>query len=239
LDGKKLVSRISTAVASTSLYLPILAGIITPMLYLLPAWYTAWYVIGFIFPFSDTWGGLWLPYFESPPNPIVPLGVGIAEIALLIIGVCLFLWGLKEIVTRRVAEDALVTTGPYKWVRHPQHLGIILLTLPTALFNPGTNYWSGIRPGDLLSWSLISFLLLIVAEWEEGNLHEKFEDEFALYTSKTPFIIPGIHSFPLTQIHRRLARRGLTRYLFLFAIYWILMVFVLYGFTFVQLYWSL
>ena len=210
------------------------------MLYLLPAWYTAWFVIGFIFPFSDIWGGLWIPSQESLLGPIVLLVVGIVEIVLFIIGVCLFLWGLKEIGTMRVAEDGLVITGPYRWVRHPQHLGIILFTLSTALFNPSYSiYWSGIRPGDLLSWSLVSFLLLIVAEWEESNLREKFEDEFVLYASKTPFIIPRIHNFPLTQIHTRFAKRGLTRYLFLFAIYWILMVFVLYGFTFVQLRWTL
>jgi protein-S-isoprenylcysteine O-methyltransferase Ste14 len=234
------VSRISTAVASTSLYLPILAGIITPMLWELPAWYTAWYVIGFIFPFSDIWGGLWLPFSGFPLNPIVLLVVVIAEIVLFIIGVCLFLWGLKEIVTMRATEDGLVITGPYKWIRHPQHLGIILFTLSTALLNPSYSfYWSGIRPGDLLSWSLVSFLLLIVAEWEESNLREKFEDEFTLYASKTPFIIPRIHNFPLAKIHTHLSKRGLSRYLFLFAIYWILMVFVLYGFTFVQLHWTL
>ena len=236
MDRKRLAVRFSSTLATIGLYLPILAGIITPMLWLLPAWYTAWNVIGFIFPFSDIWGGLWLPFWgDSSLPPVLLPAIGLIEVTLFLGGLSISIWGLRELVMKRVKECGLVTTGPYKWVRHPQHLGIILFLLPTALFNPTLLGMSGIRPGDILSWSLISFLLLIVADWEEIHLRALYGSEFEAYISRTAFIFPGLKLPPKL----RDVRNKLILYVVLFAVYWVLMTLVLIAFTQVQLEWTL
>ena len=237
MDRKRLAVRFSSTLATIGLYLPILAGIITPMLWLLPAWYTAWNVIGFIFPFSDIWGGLWLPFWgNSSLPPVLFLAIGLIEITLFLGGLGISVWGLRELAVKHVEGCGLVTTGPYRWTRHPQHLGIILFLLPTALFNPTYSlYWSGIRPGDILSWSLISFLLLIVADWEEIRLRAVYGQEFEAYKSRTAFILPGLKlPLKLGAIKNRLVL-----YIVLFAVYWVLMTLVLIAFTQVQLEWTL
>ena len=229
--------RFSSALATIGLYLPVLAGIITPMLWLLPAWYTAWHVVGFIFPFSDIWGGLWLPFWgDSSLPPVLLLAIGLIEVMLFLGGLGISIWGLRELVMKHVEGCGLVTTGPYRWTRHPQHLGIILFLLPTALFNPTLLAgWSGIRPGDILSWSLISFLLLIVADWEEIRLRAVYGQEFEAYISRTAFILPGL-KLPLKL---RDVKNRLVLYVAFFVVYWVLMTLVLIAFTQVQLWWTL
>ena len=94
LDRKRLAVRFSSTLATIGLYLPVLAGIITPMLWLLPAWYTAWHVVGFIFPFSDIWGGLWLPFWgDSSLPPVLLLAIGLIEVMLFLGGLGISIWG--------------------------------------------------------------------------------------------------------------------------------------------------
>lgn len=237
LNRKQLAVRFSSTLATIGLYLPVLAGIITPMLWLLPAWYTAWNVVGFIFPFSDIWGGLWLPFSGDSPLPsVLLLPIWLIEVTLFLGGLGISVWALRELVVKHVEGCGLVTTGPYRWIRHPQHLGIILFLLPTALFNPTHfPYLSGIRPGDVLSWSLISFLLLIVADWEEIRLKTVYGQEFEAYVSRTAFILPGLKLPPKL----RDVKNKLILYVVLFAVYWVLMTLVLIAFTLVQLEWTL
>lgn len=237
LDRKRLAVRFSSALATIGLYLPILAGIITPMLWLLPAWYTAWNAVGFIFPFSDIWGGLWLPFRGDSPFPsVLLLPIWLIQVTLFLGGLGISVWGLRGLAMKQIEGSGLVTTGPYRWTRHPQHLGIILFLLPTALFNPTPfTYLSGIRPGDILSWSLISFLLLIVADWEEIRLRALYGQEFEAYASRTAFIIPGL-KLPLKP---GTVKNRLVLYVVLFVVYWVLMTLVLIAFTQVQLEWTL
>jgi len=206
------------------------------MLWLLPAWYTAWHIVGFIFPFSDIWGGLWLPFWgDSSLPPVLLPAIGLIEVTLFLGGLSISIWGLRELVMKRVEECGFVTTGPYKWVRHPQHLGIILFLLPTALFNPTLIGMSGIRPGDILSWSLISFLLLIVADWEETHLRDIYGQKFKTYMSRTAFILPGL-KFPFKLGN---AKYRPILYVMFFVVYWVLITLVLIAFTHVQLWWTL
>jgi|LGVF01.2.fsa_nt_gb protein-S-isoprenylcysteine O-methyltransferase Ste14 len=234
MDRKRLAVRFSSTLATIGLYLPILAGIITPMLWLLPAWYTAWNVVGFIFPFSDIWGGLWLPFSgDSPLLSVLLLPIWLIEVALFLGGLGISVWGLRELAVKHVEGCGLVTTGPYRWTRHPQHLGIILFLLPTALFSP-THSMLWIRPGDILSWSLISFLLLIVADWEEIRLRAVYGQEYEAYISRTAFILPGL-KLPLKLTDDKYRP---ILYVVLFVLYWVLITLVLIAFTHVQLVWT-
>lgn len=237
---RRLVEKAGTIAAAVAVYLPVVAGIITPMLWLLPAWYSTWYVLGFIFPLSDTWGGLWLPFWNSDLRPLIPLVFAI-EIVLFLVGCYIFLRSLLELARSRQHGEPFVSTGLYARVRHPQHLGIILALLPFALFNYHYNpaYWSGIRSGDLLSWSFVTFLLLVVSEIEELGMQKRLGSEYEAYLSSTPFIIPGVAGLKVLPSSRHLKKGKPLRYVIFFAVYWCVMSLVLYGFTLLPLHWTL
>lgn len=216
------------------IYLPVIAGIITPMLWLLAAWYIAWHINGFIFPFRPIWGGLWLPDYW------LIVSIWIVEAVVFLVGSFLFCQSLFVMVRDRLKGVLLSTTGPYRWIRHPQHLGIILFLLPLALVNLSYfPYWSGIRPGDILSWSLVTFMLIVVADIEEIGLARRLGQEYEDYREKTHFLLPGISFLNLDGKLHFLKRGKPLRYILWFVFYWSIMSTVLYLFTFVELKWML
>ncbi|GAH93859.1 unnamed protein product, partial [marine sediment metagenome] len=89
----------------------------------------------------------------------LPLGIllTVFEIAAFIGGLTLFVWGFIQIVQAKKNNVHLAQTGPYKYIRHPQHFGIILISLPFVFFlQAGLNFsiYIKIRAGDILSWVL-------------------------------------------------------------------------------------
>jgi protein-S-isoprenylcysteine O-methyltransferase Ste14 len=238
MNAQKIVTRISITITSIGLYMPVIAGIITPMLWLLPAWYIAWDIIEYIFPFYPIWGGLWTPIPYPSLQVLLPV-ILLIEFIVFLGGCGFFLWGLIELTRGRRNELGLVTTGPYRFVRHPQHLGLVILLLPVVLFNSSyASTWSGIRPGDILSWSLIVFLLLITADWEESHLHEMFGVEFEDYVARTPFIVLRVHRFPV-PVRELTQNNRVVLYTSYFAIYWALISLILFLFSFAHLDWTL
>ncbi|UCE11689.1 MAG: hypothetical protein JSW61_07105 [Candidatus Thorarchaeota archaeon] len=232
MDWKLIAQRLAALVSSFIVYLPIVAGILTPMIWVLAAWYVSWYVFLWIFPFSEIWGGFWWPF----QSPVFGLMLWLVEALILAIGLMLFLFALKEIVEARRRGMGIVTSGLYKYVRHPQHLGIMLMLLPLALTNvfQPAQWWGGIRPGDLLSWSFVAFLLIIIADLEETRLLALFGQDYEDYAQRTPFILPKVNLLSFIQ-SSSLSRGKPLRYILAFVIFWILASLMLFGFTLVEL----
>jgi protein-S-isoprenylcysteine O-methyltransferase Ste14 len=230
-EKKQLATRFMTAVASATIYLPIVAGIITPMVYMLPAWYLSWYTASLIFPFYEIWHGFWMP-IEDLTAAYIIWGL---EIILFAIGIGLSGYALREMVIRRKEGGGLVTSGPYRWVRHPQHLGILLFLLPFAItFKFRSGFTTGIRPGDILSWTLMAFLLLAVADWEESRLLKEFGEQYSQYSQNTPFIIPL--KIPISiSLPSCLEKGKPIRYIIAFLIFWAMISVVLFGFSTIDL----
>ncbi|MEM2143613.1 MAG: hypothetical protein QXQ81_10190, partial [Candidatus Thorarchaeota archaeon] len=188
----------ATAVITASLgYMPVIAGIITPMLWILPAWYVTWYGLGYVIPFSETWSCLWVPSHDpitGMQDYLFTAFIWLISLGTFVSGFVIFLYGLGTLASARMNSVGLATNGPYAWIRHPQHLGIILmLILPALLRNilfGGLGSELSIRPGDLISVLLVTFLLLVVADLEELGLRKKYGQDYLDYCSRTPFIIP-------------------------------------------------
>ena len=108
-------------------------------------------------------------------------GLGVAAIGL-------FVWMFKHLgtnvtATAQTRPDAqLVTTGPYRWIRHPMYafgliwfLAIIVLTASWFI--------------AVTSAAGFSFLL-IRCRREEANLIERFGDEYRTYMRRTGRFFP-------------------------------------------------
>jgi protein-S-isoprenylcysteine O-methyltransferase Ste14 len=81
------------------------------------------------------------------------------------------------------AEPELVTSGPYRFVRHPIYSGIILAGLGTAL---------------ALSWlwlpvfALAAIYFIYSATVEERYLTEQFPDSYPAYKRSTKMLVPFV-----------------------------------------------
>lgn len=101
--------------------------------------------------------------------------------AIIIAGILLVVFGWIKIFR---AEDRLVTTGIYSRVRHPQYLGLLLLTLGMNVL------W--VTFTTLLLWPLLALLYYRLAKEEDERLEEKFGEEFLKYKNNVPMFIPRI-----------------------------------------------
>jgi protein-S-isoprenylcysteine O-methyltransferase Ste14 len=112
------------------------------------------------------------------------------------LGVIVFLSGLALAVWARVhlgrnwgmpmterAEPELVTSGPYRFVRHPIYSGILLGMLGTAL---ATDLYF------LLAFGLAFAYFAYSATVEERLLSESFPDAYPKYRAHTKMLIPYV-----------------------------------------------
>jgi protein-S-isoprenylcysteine O-methyltransferase Ste14 len=113
-----------------------------------------------------------------------------------VVGAVLFVAGLALAVWARIflgrnwgmpmsvkAEPELVTSGPYRLVRHPIYSGILLATIGTAL---ATNlYW-------LALFLLMGSYFIYSATVEERLMTTSFPDVYPAYKAKTKMLIPFV-----------------------------------------------
>jgi protein-S-isoprenylcysteine O-methyltransferase Ste14 len=100
---------------------------------------------------------------------------------IILVGILLVIFGWRKIFR---AKEKLVTTGIYAYVRHPQYLGFLLITL-------GMNVqWITIP--TLLLWPVLIILYYRLAREEEKKMEEKFGEDYRKYKHKVPMFIPGL-----------------------------------------------
>jgi protein-S-isoprenylcysteine O-methyltransferase Ste14 len=89
----------------------------------------------------------------------------------------------ETVLTKR--DHRLVTTGPYRWVRHPLYTTGIVLIVAMALM---------LRSWLLLvaaAMSLVAVRTLVIPA-EEQQLQSKFGDEYAAYRRRTGQFLPRL-----------------------------------------------
>ena len=111
------------------------------------------------------------------------VGVGVS-----VFGGALFIWTLRNlgknltdtVVTRR--EHTLVTTGPYRWVRHPFYVAAALTLLGNSL--AAANWF-------LLGGGMLVFTLLAIrTRIEEAELLARFGGAYEEYMGRTHRFLP-------------------------------------------------
>ena len=141
-------------------------------------------------------GVLWLGVMAYITNPSwmawssveAPVGVRWTGVLLCFLALALLLWTLPilnrnltdTVVTRQ--HHTLVTRGPYRWIRHPFYVSMVLLLTGSALM--ATNWFI------LVMGFLVFALLAIRTGVEEELLLARFGDDYRNYRDRTGKFIP-------------------------------------------------
>lgn len=197
--GGASLERIAASELPHGLWFPLILNIVLVALFLafIPvrmrgSWRAHGAYLGFMVSmFSEMYGlpltvyflsGSGFPYFESQFIRYV-WGYGqLIGSPLVIAGLILLYLGWKEIFLEK--SDKFITDGIYEKVRHPQYLGLILVTLGQLFV------WPTIPTA--IMWPILTALYYLQAKREEGKLLAGFGKEFTEYAQKTPMFIPRI-----------------------------------------------
>ena len=104
---------------------------------------------------------------------------------------------LSALISQLARRKGLIQKGPYRYVRHPQYLGIIIMTFgltmiclntdPVFPFNTGLNnsiMWV------VSIWIIEALAYLLLAEIEDLYLKSKYKGTYLEYKNAVAFMIP-------------------------------------------------
>ncbi len=182
---KLIYLRLVTLVA----YFPIILGILYTMTAMPAIAYISWNIFRF-WPGIDFMASWFFNQSHYSTNFAIDSLLWI-ELVIFLCGFGLFLLGLIHLVKAKKEKIDIVRTGPYKYVRHSQNLGIIIFSFPFCLYVPFLGD-TGIKVGDIISWTLFFLLIIIYSDIEEIQMMKRYPDDYRLYRSTTGFFIPRI-----------------------------------------------
>ncbi|MFX0171844.1 MAG: methyltransferase family protein [Candidatus Hodarchaeota archaeon] len=122
---------------------------------------------------------------------------------LIILSIVIIIYSVVYLAANK--KQGLVTTGPYRFIRHPQYLGFLLLTIGftgwsyfyiTSYF--GTSWLSAEETVVLWYLELLAYIVLAIIE--DQYLLKKFGTEYVSYKSNTPLLIPFLKTGKLDSI---------------------------------------
>ena len=113
-------------------------------------------------------------------------------VAMIVAGLALRAWAMRVLgryytrTVRTLAQQALVTDGPYRSIRHPGYAGTLLVW---------TGYCLGV--GDWIALLVVAGLLLAVYAWriqaEENTMLATFGAAYQAYQRRTARLIPLLY----------------------------------------------
>ena len=118
---------------------------------------------------------------------------GVLSYLLVFTGAALAIFSIIHLWRHR--SEGLVTSGPYKFIRHPQYTGFLLLTLG---FTSLTYWWLNSTFGmgylskevTVALWfaQLAAYIVLVFIE--DYHLAQKFGEVFSAYKHRVPSLLP-------------------------------------------------
>ena len=137
------------------------------------------------------WQTVAVLFATFPGHKEAVFGVGIAAVLLAAASAAIMIAAERTLgrqfayQARLVGGHRLITSGPYRWVRHPIYTGLYGLALATALVRG--------------NWLLIPIFTAVFAvgtamrvRSEERLLRDEFGPEFEEYARRVPAVIPGL-----------------------------------------------
>ncbi len=128
----------------------------------------------------------WVNWSEVPlPGYLRWSGFPLGTLAVLWCGWMLHTLGSNLTDTVNVRATAtLVTSGPYRWVRHPMYLGVVALVVSVSV----------IAASALIAFfgALVVAMILVRTPTEEAKLMERFGGAYRQYASRTGRYLPRL-----------------------------------------------
>lgn len=115
------------------------------------------------------------------PHPAATAIVLGATAMLVILGGALVVAGWRAV---HGSGGRLVTTGVYARVRHPQYLGLLLLTLGLLV------WWPTVLTVPM--WPILAVMYVRLARREERDMVAQFGEAYEAYRRGTPMILPRL-----------------------------------------------
>jgi protein-S-isoprenylcysteine O-methyltransferase Ste14 len=133
----------------------------------------------------------WLPPALSRRFIVETPGIALVALLLVIAGMSFAYWARVHLGRNWSGEvmvkvgHTLITSGPYRSVRHPIYSGMTLALLGTALATGA--------PYGFIALALILFGFLVRVRLEEALMRETFPGEYDDYSRHTARLIPGVY----------------------------------------------
>lgn len=138
-------------------------------------------------PWTSWLTGFFLPHFSYTTSPVLGYVKAVAGI-LILSGLIGFAIAFVQIYWAKLVRKGAVTSGFYRWVRHPQYVALAVLGLGTLLLWP--------RFTVLLMFVTMLYLYTYLARHEEELCLERFGDEYRSYHDRTGrFLPPGVEKY--------------------------------------------
>ena len=161
-----------------SAYLAFVVALALEMFGIPLSMYFVTWAFGFTLPEGVLWGhtlvnviGLWGMYLM---------------LLFCLMGAVLIVMGWKNIYrdywSKEEGKGKLVTEGIYRYIRHPQYSGFLLITLGLIL------EWATIPL--LLMWPMLLLIYYRLAKKEEADMEREFGSEYMNYKKKTSMFLP-------------------------------------------------
>lgn len=117
-------------------------------------------------------------------NPLLFLLIELLGLFLGIWAVLTMRIGYFNIAPEPLTWSRMVSRGPYRIIRHPMYLALLLTTIPLVISD-----FSSLR---LVVWFILLVNLILKMGYEEGLLQKQFPD-YAHYRTQTARLVPGIY----------------------------------------------
>lgn len=131
--------------------------------------------------------GRWVPALDTPASA----AFAVAGLVVIWAGLAVRVWAVSALggsfstFVQVVADQAVVTHGPYRWVRHPSYTGLLLVVLGFGL---GACNWA-----SLLVCAVVPLLgLLPRIAVEESEMIRVLGERYRSYQRTTRRLVPGL-----------------------------------------------
>ncbi len=140
--------------------------------------YVLTWVLGYTLPDGILWGHTLVGF--------VGLSLTNVGIAIQVLGALLVIVGWSQIFRhywrKEQNQGQLVTSGIYRYIRHPQYTGFLLITLG-MIFE-----WATLPL--LIMWPILVILYYRLAKREEADMEQEFGQQYSAYRAKTGMFLP-------------------------------------------------
>ncbi len=187
LEDNERMKRVKESVTGAVAY-------VIPLVMSAPSFYMGLMTVPFLLYLIVTIVGL--PTTQEPVAYLL-LGGSILDNGLLLLSLVLLLYSVLFLWRKK--SKGLVSTGPYRAVRHPQYLSLIVFTAvltSRSVWILQNTFGIGLFtvPETISIWFLMVLAYVGLALFEERHLSVVFREEWSDYRTKTGFLLPFIAS---------------------------------------------